>query len=126
MNPTDLAWVSMSTLLVLMMVAPGLAHFYGGLVRGKNVLSISTQVLATFGLAIVLWFVYGYSLAFTDGNAIIGGWSKVFLAGVFNLPENTFEVAGSIPEISFVAFQATFAGITCALIVGGFAERVRF
>ncbi|MGG4605795.1 ammonium transporter [Paenalcaligenes sp. Me131] len=126
MNSTDFAWVSMSTLLVLMMVAPGLALFYGGLVRGKNVLSISTQVLATFGLAIVLWFTYGYSLAFTDGNALIGGWSKLFLSGVFNLPENTFEVAGSIPEISFVAFQATFAGITCALIVGGFAERVRF
>lgn len=126
MNSTDFVWVSVATLLVLMMVAPGLALFYGGLVRGKNVLSVSTQVLTTFSLAVVIWFAYGYSFAFTEGNAVIGGWSKLFFAGMLGLSSDSFEVAGSIPEISFAAFQATFAGITCALIVGGFADRVRF
>ena len=126
MNPTDLAWVSLSTLLVLMMVVPGLALFYGGLVRSKNVLSISAQVLTAFCLAVVLWFFYGYSLAFSEGNAIIGGFSRQFFSGMMDLDNDTFAMAGSIPEISFAAFQATFAGITCALVVGGFAERVRF
>lgn len=126
MNHTDLAWVSISTLLVLMMVAPGLALFYGGLVRSKNVLSVSIQVLTAFCLAVILWFLYGYSLAFTEGNAIIGGFSRLFFSGIMDLSTDTFSMAGSIPEISFAAFQATFAGITCALIVGGFAERVRF
>lgn len=126
MNYTDLAWVSLSTLLVLLMVAPGLALFYGGLVRSKNVLSVSLQVLTAFALAIVLWFFYGYSLAFTEGNAILGGFSRLGLSGIIDLATNKFELAGSIPELSFAAFQATFAGITCALIVGGFAERVRY
>lgn len=126
MSSTDLGWVSLSTLLVLMMVAPGLALFYGGLVRSKNVLSISLQVLAAFSLAIVLWFAYGYSLAFSEGNAVIGGFSRLFFAGMMDLRLNTFTLSGSIPEISFAAFQATFAGITCALLVGGFAERARF
>lgn len=126
MNAADFVWVSVSTLLVLMMVVPGLALFYGGLVRSKNVLSVLIQVLATFSLAIVVWFVYGYSIAFTEGNAFFGGFSRVFFNGIANLSNGEFALSGSIPEISFAAFQATFAGITCALIVGGLAERVRF
>jgi Amt family ammonium transporter len=126
MDKADLAWVSVSTLLVLMMVVPGLALFYGGLVRAKNVLSVLIQVLATFSLAVVLWFIYGYSLAFTEGNAIFGGFGRLLFSGMYDLANGTYEMSGSIPELSFAAFQATFAGITCALIVGGFAERVRF
>lgn len=126
MDKADLAWVSLSTLLVLMMVVPGLALFYGGLVRARNVLSVLVQVLATFSLAVVLWFVYGYSLAFTEGNALFGGLSRVLFNGMYDIAAGSYELAGSIPEISFAAFQATFAGITCALIVGGFAERARF
>ncbi|NLY26637.1 MAG: ammonium transporter [Alcaligenaceae bacterium] len=126
MDKADLAWVSVSTLLVLMMVIPGLALFYGGLVRSKNVLSVLIQVLVTFSLAVVLWFIYGYSLAFTEGNALIGGMSRLLFNGMYDLSSGTFELTGSIPELAFAAFQATFAGITCALIVGGFAERVRF
>lgn len=126
MDKADLAWVSLSTLLVLMMVVPGLALFYGGLVRSRNVLSVLLQVLGTFCLALVLWFVYGYSLAFTEGNAFIGGLSRVLFSGMYDLANGSYELAGSIPELSFAAFQATFAGITCALIVGGFAERARF
>src|SRR5690606_9898218 len=120
MDKADLAWVSVSTVLVLLMVVPGLALFYGGLVRAKNVLSVLMQVVATFALALVIWFIYGYSLAFTEGNAIVGGFSRVFFGGMFNLSESTFEISGTIPELSFAAFQATFAGITCALIVGAF------
>ena len=126
MDKADLAWVSVSTLLVLLMVVPGLALFYGGLVRAKNVLSVLLQVLSTFALAVVLWFVYGYSLAFTQGNPFLGGFDRVFLSGIADLATGQFEMAGSIPELSFAAFQATFAGITCALVVGGFAERVRY
>jgi Amt family ammonium transporter len=122
----DVAWLSVSTLLVLLMVAPGLALFYGGLVRSKNVLSVLMQVVVTFSLAVVLWFIYGYSLAFTEGNAFFGGFSKVFLGGMFDPATGTFALSGTVPELSFVAFQATFAGITCALIVGAFAERARF
>ena len=122
----DVAWLSTSTILVLLMVAPGLALFYGGLVRSKNVLSVLMQVLVTFSLAVVLWFIYGYSLAFTEGNAFFGGFSKVFLGGMFDPVTGTFALSGTVPELSFVAFQATFAGITCALIVGAFAERARF
>jgi Amt family ammonium transporter len=122
----DVAWLSISTILVLLMVAPGLALFYGGLVRSKNVLSVLMQVLVTFSLAVVLWFIYGYSLAFTEGNAFFGGFSKVFLGGMFDPVTGTFALSGTVPELSFVAFQATFAGITCALIVGAFAERARF
>ncbi|MBC2769554.1 ammonium transporter [Pusillimonas minor] len=126
MNAADFVWVSVSTLLVLMMVVPGLALFYGGLVRSKNVLSVLIQVLATFSLAIVVWFVYGYSLAFTEGNAFFGGFSRVFFNGIADLSSGQYALSGTLPEISFAAFQATFAGITCALIVGGLAERVRF
>jgi len=126
MDKTDLAWISVSTLLVLLMVVPGLALFYGGLVRAKNVLSVLLQVLSTFSLAIVLWFVYGYSLAFTSGNAFFGGFDRLLFSGMFDLALNRFELSGSIPELSFAAFQATFAGITCALVVGGVAERIRY
>ncbi len=126
MDKADLAWVSVSTLLVLLMVVPGLALFYGGLVRAKNVLSVLIQVLSTFALALVIWFVYGYSLSFTEGNAIVGGFSRVLFSGMLDLSTQKFALAGSIPELSFATFQATFAGITCALIVGGFAERARY
>jgi len=122
----DVAWLSTSTLLVLLMVVPGLALFYGGMVRSKNMLSTLMQVLATFCLAVVLWFIYGYSLAFTEGNAFFGGFDRLFLGGAFNAVTGEFAMSGTVPEISFIAFQATFAGITCALIVGAFAERARF
>lgn len=122
----DVAWLSTSTLLVLLMVVPGLALFYGGMVRSKNMLSTLMQVLCTFCLAVVLWLVYGYSLAFTEGNAFFGGFDRVFLSGMFNAATGEFSMAGTVPELSFAAFQATFAGITCALIVGAFAERARF
>lgn len=126
MDKADLAWVSVSTLLVLLMVVPGLALFYGGLVRAKNVLSVLMQVLSVFCLAVVIWFIYGYSLAFTEGNAFIGGASRLFFSGMLDLGNDEFSMSGTIPELSFAAFQATFAGITCALIVGGFAERVKY
>lgn len=126
MNKADFVWVGMSTLLVLLMVVPGLALFYGGLVRAKNVLSILMQVLSTFALATVIWFVYGYSLAFTDGNAITGGVSRLLFSGMLDLNGPTHALSGSIPELAFAAFQATFAGITCALVVGGFAERAKY
>lgn len=126
MDKADLAWVSVSTLLVLLMVVPGLALFYGGLVRAKNVLSVLVQVMATFCLAVVLWFVYGYSLAFTEGNAFIGGFGRLLFSGMYDLGTGHYALAGSIPELSFAAFQATFVGITCALVVGGIAERTRF
>lgn len=126
MDKADLAWVSVCTLLVLLMVTPGLALFYGGLVRAKNVLSVLIQVLTTFALALIVWFVYGYSLAFTQGNAIFGGFSRLMFSGMLDLAHGRFELTGSIPELSFASFQATFAGITCALIVGGFAERIRY
>ncbi len=122
----DLAWLSTSTILVLLMVVPGLALFYGGLVRSKNMLSVLMQVLVTFSLIVVLWFIYGYSLAFTEGNAFFGGLDRLFLKGLFDADTGTFPLSGTVPELSFAAFQATFAGITCALIVGAFAERARF
>jgi Amt family ammonium transporter len=126
MDKADLAWVGVSTLLVILMVLPGLALFYGGLVRSKNVLSILMQVLTTFSLAIVLWFAYGYSIAFSDGNGFFGGLSKAFFSGLFTPEDGKFAMSGTIPEVLFAAFQATFAGITCALIVGSFAERAKF
>jgi Amt family ammonium transporter len=126
MDKADIGWLMVSTLLVLMMALPGLALFYGGLVRSKNVLSVLMQVTATFALAVVLWFIYGYSLAFTEGNAFIGGFSRLFFSGMFNPADSTYAMSGSVTEIAFACFQATFAGITCALIVGAFAERTRF
>ncbi|TAG37260.1 MAG: ammonium transporter [Polaromonas sp.] len=131
-NKGDTTWVMVSTLLVIMMTVPGLALFYGGLVRSKNMLSVLMQVMVTFSMIIVLWFVYGYSLAFTEGNAFIGGFDRLFMKGVWDNAAGTFANAATfskgvyIPEIVFAAFQATFAGITCCLIVGAFAERIKF
>src|SRR5574343_1750266 len=131
-NKADTGWMMLSTLLVLMMAVPGLALFYGGLVRSKNMLSVLMQVMVTFSLIVVLWFLYGYSLAFTEGNAFIGGFDRLFMNGVWDNAAGTFANAATfskgvvIPEIVFAAFQATFAGITGALIVGAFAERIKF
>jgi Amt family ammonium transporter len=131
-NKGDTAWMMVSTILVIMMVVPGLALFYGGLVRSKNMLSVLMQVMVTFSLITVLWFIYGYSLAFTEGNAYIGGLDRLFMKGIWDNAAGTFANAATfskgvvIPEITFAGFQATFAGITCALIVGAFAERIKF
>ncbi len=126
----DTTWMLLSTLLVVLMIVPGLALFYGGLVRAKNMLSVLSQVFGIFGLIAILWVVYGYSLAFGDGGGLnwaIGDFSKLFLAGV--TPDSmaeTFTEGVVIPELTFVAFQLTFAAITTALIIGGFAERIKF
>ncbi|NMF89206.1 ammonium transporter [Aromatoleum petrolei] len=126
-NKGDTAWMLTSTALVAFMVIPGLALFYGGLVRSKNMLSVLMQVFVIFSLMIVLWFVYGYSLAFTEGNAFIGGLSKAFLSGVtVDSMAATFSKGVAIPEFAYIIFQATFAAITPALIVGAFAERMKF
>ena len=131
-NKGDVSWMLVSTVLVIMMSIPGLALFYGGLVRSKNMLSVLMQVFVTFSLIVVLWFVYGYSLAFTEGNAFIGGFDRLFLKGVFDPATGAFAMGATfskgvvIPEIVFVVFQATFAAITCCLIVGAFAERIKF
>jgi len=123
----DVAWMLTSTLLVLLMTVPGLALFYGGLVRSKNVLSVLMQVLAVFSLIVLLWVTYGYSLAFGGGNAFIGTLDKLFLQGVDKASlAATFTAGVSLPEYVFIAFQSTFAGITGALIVGAFAERIKF
>ncbi|CPL20952.1 ammonium transporter [Bordetella pertussis] len=126
MDKADISWLLVSTLLVLMMAVPGLALFYGGLVRSKNVLSVLLQVLCTFALGLLLWFAYGYSLAFTEGNAVFGGLSRTFFSGMFTPADGTYALSGTLTELLFASFQATFAGITCALIVGSFAERARF
>ena len=131
-NKGDTAWMFVATLLVIMMVIPGLALFYGGMVRAKNMLSVLMQVMMVFSLVIVLWCLYGYSLAFTENNAFIGGFDRTFLRGMWDPATGTFAVGATfskevmIPEYIFVAFQGTFAAITCALIVGSFAERARF
>jgi len=123
----DVAWMMTSTLLVLFMAVPGLALFYGGLVRSKNMLSVLMQVMVVFSLIGVLWAVYGYSLAFGGEGAIIAGFDKLFLSGVtMDSLADTFSADVKLPEYVFIAFQATFAGITCALIVGSFAERIKF
>lgn len=123
----DVAWMMTSTLLVLLMVVPGLALFYGGMVRSKNVLSVFLQVLVVFSLLVILWAVYGYSLAFAGGNAFIGTLDKLFLSGVTTSSlADTFSEGVKLPEYVFIAFQATFAGITGALICGAFAERIKF
>jgi len=129
-NKGDTTWMLLSTLLVILMIVPGLSLFYGGLVRAKNMLSVLSQVFAIFALISILWVIYGYTLAFGDGggfNWMIGDLSKLFLAGV--TPDSTaatFTDGVVIPELSFVAFQLTFAAITTALIIGGFAERIKF
>ena len=126
-NKGDTAWMLTATCLVVLMTIPGLALFYGGLVRSKNVLSVLMQVLVSFCLLAILWVLYGYSLAFTNGNEFIGGFSKVFLSGVdISTMAATFSKETYIPELSFVIFQLTFAAITPALIIGAFAERMKF
>ncbi len=133
-NKGDNAWMIVATLLVIMMSIPGLALFYGGLVRSKNMLSILMQVFVVFSLIIVLWTIYGYSIAFTEGTAFFGGFDRLMMSGIFTLKDGagsfataaTFSKGVVIPEILFVVFQATFAAITVCLIVGSFAERVKF
>ena len=126
-NKGDTAWMLISTALVLLMTLPGLALFYGGLTRAKNILSVCAQCLVVFSLIAVLWSIYGYSLAFTEGSAFIGKFDRLFLAGL--TPETnaaTFSKGVVIPEFVFMAFQAVFATITCCLIIGAFAERTKF
>ncbi len=126
-NKGDTAWMLVSTLLVILMTIPGLALFYGGMVRAKNMLSVLMQVFVIFALVAILWAIYGYSLVFTQGNAIIGGFDKVFLKGItMDSMAATFSKGVVIPEYVYVVFQLTFAAITPALIIGAFAERVKF
>ncbi|MBK9116609.1 MAG: ammonium transporter [Betaproteobacteria bacterium] len=131
-NKGDVTWLLVCTALVLMMSIPALALFYGGMVRSKNVLSVLMQVFVVFSLITVLWCVYGYSIAFTEGNAFFGGLDRLFLNGTFDSAKGEFAMAATfskntpIPELLFVAFQATFAAITVCLILGAFAERVKF
>ncbi len=126
-NKGDTAWMLVSTVLVTLMTIPGLALFYGGLVRTKNMLSVLMQVFTVFCLCVVLWVIYGYSLAFTEGNAFFGGFSKVLLMGVtVDSVAATFSKGVVIPEFVYIFFQATFATITPALILGAFAERMKF
>ncbi|HTX25023.1 MAG TPA: ammonium transporter [Steroidobacteraceae bacterium] len=121
-----------STALVLFMSVPALALFYGGLVRSKNMLSVLMQVFVGFSLITVLWCIYGYSLAFTQGNAFIGGLSRVFLNGTFDPATSTYSMVSTfdkntpLVELVYVAFQATFAAITCCLILGSLVERIKF
>lgn len=129
----DVAWMLVCTALVLMMSVPALALFYGGMVRSKNMLSMLMQVFVTFSLIVVLWCVYGYSMAFTEGNAFIGSLTtRLFLDGTFDAASGAFSMAATfskgvyLPELVFVAFQATFAAITCCLILGSVAERMKF
>ena len=121
LNGANTAWIMTSTALVLFMTLPGLALFYAGLVRSKNVLSVLMQCFTIACVASIVWFVAGYSIAFADGGPFFGGLSKAFMAGVL---ENN--LAGDIPENVFAMFQMTFAIITPALVVGGFAERIKF
>src|SRR3954454_9650640 len=129
-NKGDTAWMLVATALVLMMSVPGLALFYGGLVRSKNMLAVLTQVFAIVSIVAIIWVAYGYSLAFTNGgglNDYIGGFSKAFLRGVdANSVAATFSNGVVIPELVYMVFQMTFACITPALIIGASAERVRF
>ena len=131
-NKGDTAWMIVATAFVIMMSIPGLALFYGGLVRSKNMLSVLMQVFVTFSMIVVLWCLYGYSLAFTEGNQFIGGFDRVLMKGLFDPMKTEFANAATfskgvvIPELLFMAFQATFAAITCCLIIGAFAERIKF
>ncbi len=126
-NKGDNAWMLTSTVLVLLMTIPGLALFYGGLVRSKNTLSVLAHVFYTVCIVTLIWVIYGYSLAFTGGSSLIGGLDKVFLRGVTTDSQAaTFSVGVTIHELVYIAFQMTFAAITPALIVGAFAERMRF
>jgi Amt family ammonium transporter len=131
-NKGDVAWMIVATAFVIMMSIPGLALFYGGLVRSKNMLSVLMQVFVTFSMIVILWCLYGYSLAFTEGNAFIGGLDRIFMRGLYDPLKGEFTMGGTfskgvvIHELLFLAFQATFAAITCCLIVGAFAERMKF
>jgi Amt family ammonium transporter len=131
-NKGDTAWMIVATAFVILMTIPGLALFYGGLVRSKNMLSILMQVFVIFSLIVVLWVIYGYSFAFTEGNAFIGGSDRMFLKGIFDFDRGSFATAATfskgvvIPEYIYVAFEATFAAITVGLVVGAFAERMKF
>ena len=120
----DTAWMLTSTMLVILMVIPGLALFYGGLARSKNMLSVLVQVFVIFALITVLWAVYGYSLTFAGEGQFFGGFDKIFLKGIAS--DTLSGLLPTIPEYVFVAFQSTFAAITVALIVGSFAERIKF
>jgi Amt family ammonium transporter len=128
----DTAWMLTATAFVLLMAVPALALFYGGLVRSKNMLSVLMQVFVGFSLITVLWCVYGYSLAFTEGNAYVGGLSRLFLKGTFDSATGTFATVGTFHkrtpmyELVYVGFQATFAAITCCLILGSLVERMKF
>ena len=126
-NKGDNAWLMVSAALVILMSIPGLALFYGGLVRSKNMLSVLMQVFVTFSLISVLWVVYGYSGAFTEGGAFFGTLSKLFLKGVtVDSIAATFSKGVNVSEFAYVIFQGAFAAITCGLIVGAFAERAKF
>ena len=115
-NKGDIAWMLTSTALVLMMSVPALALFYGGMVRSKNALSMLMQVFVVFSLVAVLWCIYGYSLAFTEGNKFFGGFDRLFLKGATDAMAATFSKGVVLPELVYVAFQATFAAITCSSI----------
>ena len=126
-NKGDNAWLLVSAALVILMSIPGLALFYGGLVRSKNMLSVLMQVFTVFSLVTVLWVVYGYSLAFTEGGGFFGVLDKLFLKGItVESVAATFSKGVVVSELAYVIFQGAFAAITCALIVGAFAERARF
>jgi Amt family ammonium transporter len=126
-NKGDNAWMLTSTVLVLLMTIPGLALFYGGLVRGKNMLSVLSHVFYTVCIVVLIWAIYGYSLAFTGGSPYIGGLSKAFMMGITtDSAASTFSVGANISELIYFCFQMTFAAITPALIVGAFAERMKF
>ncbi len=126
-NKGDTAWMLTSTVLVILMTIPGLALFYGGMVRSKNVLSVLMQVFVTFSLMALLWAIYGYSFAFTAGNDFIGGVDRLFMQGLAtDVNAATFSKGVVIPELAFFIFQLTFAAITPCLILGAFAERVKF
>ena len=126
-NKGDTAWMLTSTVLVILMTIPGLALFYGGMVRSKNVLSVLMQVFVTFSLMALLWAIYGYSFAFTEGNDFFGGVSRLFMQGMTgDSTAATFSKGVVIPELAYFVFQLTFAAITPCLILGAFAERVKF
>ncbi|WP_108647970.1 ammonium transporter [Polynucleobacter rarus] len=126
-NKGDTAWLLVCTALVIMMTVPALGLFYGGLVRKKNMLSVLMQCLVVFSLIMVLWAIYGYSLAFTEGNAFFGGFDRLFLSGM--TPDSvaaTFSKGVVVPELAYMVFQAAFAAITVCLIIGAFVERIKF
>ncbi len=131
-NKADTAWIMVCAVLVILMSIPGIALFYGGLVRSKNMLSVLMQSFSIFAFVIVLWCIYGYSLAFTEGTSFVGGFDRLFLNGIYDSAKGSFTTAATfskgvvIPEYVFVVFQGAFAAITCCLIIGSFAERVKF